>query len=63
MIYSPFCRILRHIVGLTPGKCSKSFACLQSVIGNVELSNGSAHFGSESDLQTQHLIDKPENSK
>lgn len=47
------------MVGLTPGKCSKSGSCLQSVMGTVVLSNGSAHFGSESDLQTQHLIDNP----
>ena len=39
--------------------CGSSFSCLQSVIGTVELSNGSAHFGSESDLHTQHLMQSP----
>lgn len=52
----PFCRIFRHIVGRTPGKCSKSGCCLQSVIERVLLSNGSAHFGSASERQSQHFI-------
>lgn len=58
-LFLPFCRILRHIVGLTPGKCSKRATCLQSVIDNVLLSNGSAHFGSESDRHSQHFMQKP----
>lgn len=52
----PFCRIFRHMVGRTPGKCSKSGCCLQSVIERVLLSNGSAHFGSASDRQSQHFM-------
>lgn len=54
-----FCRIFRHIVAFTPGKCSFIGSCLQSVIDNVLLSNGSAHFGSESLRHSQHLIAKP----
>lgn len=61
--YSPFCRIFLHMVGLTPGKCSNSGSCLQSVMGTELLSKGSEHFGSESDRQTQHLIAKPENDQ
>lgn len=55
----PFWRIFLHIVAFTPGKCAKPPDSLQSVIDNVELSKGSAHFGSESDLHSQHLIDNP----
>ena len=36
---------------------------LQSLIGKVELSNGSAHFGSASEWQTQHFIEKPKNKE
>lgn len=57
-----FCRIFLHIVALTPGRCSLPSACLQSVIESVLLSNGSAHFGSESLLHSQHLIAVPENN-
>lgn len=56
----PFCLIFRHIVALTPGICSNSGTCLQSVIDNVLLSNGSEHFGSESERHSQHFIDRPE---
>lgn len=59
--HSPFtfCRIFRHIVALTPGKCCSSATCLQSVIDRVLLSNGSAHFGSLSERHSQHLMDRP----
>ena len=55
----PFCLTFLHIVDRSPGKCSLGFSCLQSVIGNEVLSNGSAHLGSPSDRQTQHLMDSP----
>ena len=55
----PFCRTFRHIVGSSPGKCSRGFSVRQSAMGNEVLSKGSAHLGSPSDLQTQHLIDSP----
>ena len=42
----PFCLTFLHIVDRSPGKCSLGFSCLQSVIGNEVLSNGSAHLGS-----------------
>lgn len=60
-LHSPctFCRIFLHIVALTPGKCSFGSTCLQSVIESVLLSNGSAHFGSESLRHSQHLIASP----
>lgn len=53
-----FCLIFLHIVALTPGKCSFSPSCLQSDIDKVLLSKGSAHLGSESLRQSQHLIAK-----
>lgn len=52
----PFWRIFRHMVGRTPGKWANSGCCLQSVIDSVLLSNGSAHFGSASERQSQHFI-------
>lgn len=55
----PFWRVFRHIVGRTPGKWPSSPTCLQSVIDRVLLSKGSAHFGSESDRHSQHLIASP----
>ena len=55
----PFCRTLRHIVALRFPKCFLSFSILQSVIGNDLLSKGSAHLGSPSERQTQHLIESP----
>ena len=55
----PFCRTFRHIVGSSPGKCSRGFSVRQSAMGNEVLSKGSAHLGSPSDLHTQHLIDSP----
>jgi hypothetical protein len=60
-LHSPctFCLIFLHIVALTPGKCSFDSACLQSVIERVLLSKGSAHFGSESLLHSQHFMAKP----
>ena len=57
--YLPFCRTFLHMVDKSPGKCSLGFSCLQSVIGNEVLSNGSAHLGSPSERQTQHFIDSP----
>lgn len=54
-----FCLIFLHIVALTPGKCSFGSTCLQSVIDRVLLSNGSAHFGSESLRHSQHFIANP----
>ena len=36
---------------------------LQSVMGKDLLSKGSAHFGSPSDLQTQHFILEPKGKK
>jgi hypothetical protein len=59
----PFWRIFLHISGRTPGRCGNSGSCRQSLIGTVELSNGSAHFGSESERHTQHLIQKPDKLK
>lgn len=61
-LHSPctFWRIFLHIVALTPGKWSFDSACLQSVIERVLLSNGSAHFGSESLRHSQHFIARPE---
>lgn len=56
---SPFWRVLRHMVGRTPGKWPSSGTCLQSVIDRVLLSNGSAHFGSESERHSQHLMARP----
>ena len=58
--FEPFCRTFLHMVDRSPGKCSLGFSCLQSVMGNEVLSNGSAHLGSPSDRQTQHFIDSPE---
>lgn len=55
-----FWRIFLHIVALTPGRCSFSCSCLQSVIESVLLSNGSAHLGSESLLHSQHLMARTE---
>lgn len=61
-LHSPwtFWRIFLHIVALTPGKCSFDSTCLQSVIESVLLSNGSAHFGSESLRHSQHFIENTE---
>jgi hypothetical protein len=59
LLYLPFWRIFLHISGLTPGRCCKSGSCRQSLIGTVELSKGSAHFGSESERHTQHFMQKP----
>lgn len=56
--FLPFCLIFLHMVGRMPGRCSNSLSCLQSLIGTVLLSKGSAHFGSVSDLQSQHFIPK-----
>lgn len=58
--YLPFWRIFLHIVALTPGKCSNCGDWAQSVIESVLLSNGSPHFGSSSDLHSQHFIERPE---
>lgn len=55
----PFWRIFLHIVASTPGRWSFGSTCLQSVIERVLLSNGSAHFGSESDRHSQHFIAYP----
>ena len=55
----PFWRTFLHIVALRFPKCFLSFSILQSVIGNDLLSKGSAHFGSPSDRQTQHLMESP----
>lgn len=53
---SPFWRTFRHMVDFTFGMWSRYGCSLQSVIGSVELSNGSAHFGSLSERHTQHLM-------
>ena len=52
----PFCLTFRHMVASRPGRWSLGFSWAQSVIGKLVLSNGSAHFGSPSDLHAQHLI-------
>lgn len=54
-----FWRVFLHIVAFAPGRCASSGATAQSVIESVLLSNGSAHFGSESLLHSQHLIAEP----
>ena len=58
-----FCLTFLHMVDSRPGRWSLGFSWLQSVMGKDVLSNGSAHLGSPSERQAQHLIPVAAGSK
>lgn len=57
---SPCCLVFLHIIAFAPGNWGRPDFKSQSVSGIDELSNGSAHRGSNWELHSQHFIPRPE---